>query len=116
MGRDGKTAYNRIRGANHTLRLPFFGERVRYKCRSREDGVAGEGVRWSDGIFVGVHRRTNQYLVFDAQHGVREARTIMRLPEELKFDGAMAQAVSVTPKDVHDSTPHDTAFRDPVFP
>jgi len=41
---------------------------------------------------------------------------IMRLPAELKFDVTMAQAVRVTPKDVHDSTPHDTAFRDPVFP
>ena len=57
VGRDGKSAYNRIRGTENTLRLPFFGERVRHKGRSREGGVAGDGVRWSDGIFIGVDRR-----------------------------------------------------------
>ena len=40
------------------LRFPFFGERVRYKGRSQEGGVAGAGTRFSDGIYVGVHRRT----------------------------------------------------------
>ena len=63
IGRDGKSAYARVRGTEHSLRLPFFGERVRFKGRSREGGVAGENIRWSEGIYVGVHRRTNQYLV-----------------------------------------------------
>ena len=58
---DGKTAYSKIRGTEHSLRLPFFGERVRYKGRPREGGVAGESICWRDGIFVGIHRRTNQY-------------------------------------------------------
>ena len=80
VGRDGKSAYARIRGTEHSLRLPFFAERVRFKGRSREGGVAGEDIRWSEGIYVGVHRRTNQYMIFDAERGIREARTIMRLP------------------------------------
>ena len=29
IGQDGKTAYHKIRGTEHSLRLPFFGERVR---------------------------------------------------------------------------------------
>ena len=44
IGRDGKTAYSRIRGTEHGMKLPFFGERVRYKCRSREGGVGGDGI------------------------------------------------------------------------
>ena len=60
IGQDGKTAYQRIRGTEHKLRLPFFGENIRYKCRSQGSGVAGEGTRWSEGIFVGIYRRTNQ--------------------------------------------------------
>ena len=28
VGQDGKTAYHKIRGTEHSLRLPFFGERV----------------------------------------------------------------------------------------
>ena len=85
IGRDGKTAYGRIRGTEHSLRLPFFAERVRYKCRSRERGISGEDIRWSNGVFLGVHRRTNQYVVFDDRHGIKEARTVMRYPDELKF-------------------------------
>ena len=45
IGRDCKTAYSRIRGTEHALRLPFFAERVWYKGRSREGGVDGEGIR-----------------------------------------------------------------------
>ena len=93
IGQDGKTAYHRIQGTEHRLRLPFFGEKVRYKCRSQEGGVAGEGSRWSDGIFVGIHRRTNQYVMFDPMYGIRETRTIMRYPHELKFDPELAQTV-----------------------
>ena len=92
-----RTAYNKVRGTEHSPRLPFFGERVRYKGRSREGGVAGKGIRWSDGIFVGIHRRTNQYLMFDPIHGIREARSVISFPGELKFDVDMAQAVDVAP-------------------
>ena len=33
VGQDGKTPKNKIRGTEHSLRLPFFGERVQYKGR-----------------------------------------------------------------------------------
>ena len=98
------------------MRLPFFAEKIRYKCRSREGGVGGDGVRWCDGIFVGVHRRTNQYLVFDAKLGIKEARTVMRFPDDLKFSAEEAQAVNITPQHVHVSGDHDAAFRDPIRP
>ena len=65
--------------------------------------MAGEGVQWSDGVYVGIHRRTNQYLIFDAQHGIKEARAVMRFPDELKFDVPMAQAVNIAPPNHHDS-------------
>ena len=34
IGQDGKTAYHKIRGTELSLRLLFFGKRVRYKGRS----------------------------------------------------------------------------------
>ena len=80
--------------------MPFFGERVRYKGRSQVGGVAGEGSRWSDGIFVGILRRTNQYVMFDSTLGITEARTIMRFPDELRFDPELAQAVNISPQHV----------------
>ena len=112
VGRDGKTDYSKIRGTEHNLRLPFFGERVRYKGRLREGGVAGEGTRWSDGIFVGTHRKTNQYLMFEAHRDIRKARTVMRFPDVCKLFVGQAQAVNITPQHVHDSSVHDEAFRE----
>ena len=35
IGQDGMSAYHRIRGTEHKLRLPFFGEKVWYNCRSQ---------------------------------------------------------------------------------
>ena len=54
--------------------------------------------------------------MFDAKHGILEARTIMRFPDELKFDAELAQAVNITPQHIHDSTIHDRAFREQVIP
>ena len=88
---------------------------MRYKGRSREGGVASEGLRWCDGIFVGIHRRTNQYLVFDAVHDIRQAKTVMIFPDELKFDVDMAQAVNITLQHVHDSSAQNEYFTEPIF-
>ena len=75
-------------------------------------------VRAFDGVmaYLGIHRRTNQYLVFDAVHGLRQARTVMRFPDEPKFDVDMVQAVNITRQHIHDSSAHDEAFREPIFP
>ena len=40
----------------------------------------------------------------------------MRFPDALKFSVEDAQAVNLTPHNVHDSRPHDAAFREPIFP
>ena len=40
----------------------------------------------------------------------------MRFPDELKCDVDMAQAVNITPQHIHDSSAHDDAFREPIFP
>ena len=71
---------------------------------------------WSDGIFVGIHRMTNQYLVYDAVRGIRQARTVMRFPDELKFDVDMAHAGTISPQHIHESEAHDAAFGEPIFP
>ena len=63
-----------------------------------------------------MHQPSNQYFMFDAKHGIREARTIMRFFDELKFDAEGAQAVNITPQHIHDSTIHDQAFREQVIP
>ena len=74
-----------------------------------------EGTRWSEGIFVGIHRRTNQYLMSDSERGIQEARTVRRFPDELKFDADIAQAVNIAPQHVQDPKIHE-GFRGHVIP
>ena len=41
-------------------------------------------------------------MMFDSEPGIREARTVMRFPDELKFDADIVQAVNIAPQHVHD--------------
>ena len=46
-GADGKTAYQRARGANGPAKLVCCGEICRYKCRANEGGIGGSKWHWS---------------------------------------------------------------------
>ena len=53
--------------------------------------------------------------MLDSERGIREARTGMRLPDELKFDADIAQAVNIAPQHVRDPRVHE-GFREQVIP
>ena len=81
-GADGRTAQQRVRGSNSATRLIPFGEMCRYKARSHEQGIAQSTWKWSTGVWMGIERRTGQYIVYDKAHGgIRTARMILRMPE-----------------------------------
>ena len=106
-GPDGKTARQRVRGLNAIARVIPFGEVRRYKARSQEAGIAGTIWKWSMGIWMGIQRRTGQYIVYDkARGGIRAARTILRMPEPQQWSLEIVKDVSATPWSVHEpSTP-----------
>ena len=57
-----------------------FGETCRYKNRSHEPlSASGDGRRFHVGIFVGIDRRTGQYMLH-GDEGIKFARTLVRLP------------------------------------
>ena len=66
-----------------------FGEECRFKTCSHEplSGIAG-GYRFHEGVFVGIERRTGQYIVHSGD-GVKLARTVLRVPEAEKWDKDM---------------------------
>ena len=68
-GEDGKTAHQRARGTTGNLRLLAFGELCRYKCRAQEGGIAGTKWRFSTGTWLGLDKRTGQYIVHDKAMG-----------------------------------------------
>ena len=107
VGVDGKTAWQRVRGAACNIHLVHFGEVARYKCRSQEGRIGHSDDRWATGVWLGIEARTGQHIMFDPEHGgVRHARTIMRLPDAHKFELDRIIAINATPWAIHEpSTP-----------
>ena len=63
-----------------------FGEACRYKNRSPQPfSNVADGRRFHLGVVVGVDGRTGQYMVHDGDT-VKLARTVIRLPEVIKWD------------------------------
>ena len=68
-GDDGKTAQQRARGTSHPDKLMEFGAVCRYKCRAKETGISGKAWRFSSGVWIGVDKRTGQYMIHDHEMG-----------------------------------------------
>ena len=84
VGRDGKTAYERIKGKRAKLHGMEFGEGVLWK-RRREGGPLGKlTCMWDDGVYLGVKGSTGEIIVGD-QKGVWVTRTVKRKPEEERW-------------------------------
>ena len=101
-GSDGRTAQQRARGTTHPDKLMKFCETCRYKCRSKEGGIGHSGSRWSSGVWLGVDKRTGQYIINDRDMGgVRYARTILPMPEPQQWSLNLVQQVAATPWSLH---------------
>ena len=60
-----------------------FGEACSFKNRSHEPVSAADGRRWHGGTFLGMDRRTGQYILYNGKE-IKLARTVMRLPDGIK--------------------------------
>ena len=79
-GHDGVTAYHRVLGKPFRTRLMTFGEQCRYKLRSHKPNNSfGDGGTFHVGTYVGVGRRTGQYMIHRG-HGIEYARTVLWFP------------------------------------
>ena len=93
-------AYQRVKSKPLRTRLLRFGM-CSYKVRAHEQFLlSGDGRRWRVGAFIGVDRRTGQYIIHDGGE-VKYARTILRMPEANKFDRAELAKIAVIPWDLH---------------
>ena len=109
-GKDGRTAYQRVRGRTLNAKLLMFGESCRYKCRSHEPLHGRE--RWSAAIYLGRESKQGQHILFDGATGsVAHARTLMRLPNAQKWSAEAIAAVSITPWSLHEPSKPEVIFR-----
>ena len=93
IGKDGKTAYERIKGKKATVLGVEFGEKLLYKVKDGAKMAKARG-RWEYAIFVGVRRRSGEvWLAADGK--VFNARSLRRIPKE---DGGERTASSGLPE------------------
>ena len=89
VGTDGKTPVERIRGRRGRDIMAEFGEYVHYMplrgdVDDRRQAKADMAPRFIYGVFLGLSDRSDELIVF-GREGVRNARTIRRLPEEQRW-------------------------------
>ena len=62
QGKDGKVAYERIKGKKPTILGIEFGEKVLFKIKAGQK-MEKINARWDFGIFVGVKRKSNELII-----------------------------------------------------
>ena len=111
-GHGGRTAYQRVRGRECRTRLMAFGEACRFKNRSHEPiGGIADGRRFHAGIFVGVDRRTGQYMLHKGRT-IKLARTVLRMPGAEKWNKEATSKICCTPYDLHQPREPEVTFRE----
>ena len=83
VGKDGKVAYERIKGKKTTVLGIEFAEKVLFKMKK---GTKLEKInsRWDYGIFVGVRKISNELMVATAE-GIKFVRSVRRIPFERRW-------------------------------
>ena len=86
VGRDGKTAYERLKGRKFKIPMVEFGERVHWKIQSAKHKRRGKmRSKWEEGIFLGLVHQAHEYIVGD-ENGIRKCRTIRRMAPSARWD------------------------------
>ena len=105
QGKDGRTAQQRARGNTGLQKRLNFGEEVcRYKARAEEGVIDQSTWRWSTGIWLGIERRTERFVLLDGTKGGIWHPRILLMPEIEKWDVGAIKCVNATPRPMHDLT------------
>ncbi len=97
IGRDGRTAYERVKGKACSKTMVQFAEKILYKVPYRK-GEHKEKCepKWEYAIWVGTAPRSHEHIVCTSQ-GARKCRSIRRLRDELKWDAKAVLDIQCTP-------------------
>lgn len=98
VGKDGMTAFRRVRGKDWTPQLASFGEQVMAR-RPRALAQAGLEPRWDLGTYLGTRWGTAEHFVANTNGTVHLTRSIRRVPEARRWEATIAQTVSGVPEE-----------------
>ena len=96
VGRDGKTAYERLKGKSAKVQGMSFAGRIWWK-RKRAGGPLGKlTCMWEDGVYLNVKATTAEVIVGN-RNGVWLTRTVRRTPAEERWDRSNLEMVVAVP-------------------
>ena len=84
VGKDGKTAYERVKGKVASVLGLEFGEKVLFMKTTNGKMMAKLRSKWDYGIFVGVRPRSNEIWVATEER-TWKVRSVRRLPEDARW-------------------------------
>ena len=96
VGKDGKSAAERIKGKRATVVGAEFGEKLLWKL-PKQSKMAKMKQRWEYGIFVGVRRRSGELWVVDKVGKVQAVRSVRRIPLQERWGGDTRRWVKGVP-------------------
>ena len=91
VGRDGKTAFERLKGKPHTGEFLEFGCRIMHRVSETPQGGLMTP-RWIDGVWLGKRFTTNEHIVASTDGRVFRARDVRAKPpaDSWNFDALSA--------------------------
>ena len=90
--KDGRTPYEAIRGKKASTPLCCFAEKVMFL-----PAKTAKERKWAYGIFVGLVRKSNEYVVTNTEGAAVKTRNMKRLPENQRWDADMVTRIQGTP-------------------
>jgi hypothetical protein len=103
VGKDGKTAHERVKGKTASVLGLEFGEKLLWK-RKPTDKMDKISSRWDHGVFVGVRVRSGEFWVATVA-GVRKVRSVRRIPEDERWSEASVKWVKNVPWNLYKDHP-----------
>ena len=88
-----------------------FGKCCSFKVRSQEPLSSVYNRRFHRGVFIGIDRRTGQYMLY-SEGEVRLARTVVRVPESEKWNKDKLAAIRSTPLSMHQPREPEVVFKE----
>ena len=95
VGKDGRTAFERLKGKPMRKELVEFGEQVLYK-KVMHKHLGKLTAKWGMGTFLGVREDSLEYLV-GTDEGVLKARSIHREPEAARWNAEAVLGICGVP-------------------
>ena len=96
VGRDGKTAYERLKGRrSRTLGLEI-GEAIHWRMKPARGALGKLDSVWADGVYLGIRGKSGEVIVGDPK-GVWKTRTIRRKPFDERWSSKNLDSVIGVP-------------------